>query len=517
MLNKYIPYQKITITFLFLLAFGMSLGKIFMSIASIGLAAAWLLEGGFKDKWNRSKELSHAPIILSGIFLVHVFWLFNTSDFSYAIHDIVLKLPLLSFPIVLGTVEFSKKILNWTILAFISGVLVSTLLSYGVYLEWIPSKRYTGDIRSISLFMSHIRLSLLVCMSIVFLVYFSFKNNYGLLYWIPILWLAYFLFLLSGTGMVILIGLIIYSIIVFVKRSHSTIIKWILALLGVAFIIFTGNYVREQYVEFASIKDTANFSNLESHTPDGEKYIHDVHDKRTDNGYYTWIYIAPDECAEYWNKVSDLPFNSMDSKGQPIKYTIYRYLTSLGLRKDKSGILALSQLDIANIENGKSSAVVMNAIDSRLQKIFFEFREMNYSSGWNGHSVAQRLLFASAGIDIFLDHWVVGVGTGDVPNAFTDKYIELDSPLDADHRLRAHNQLLTFLIAFGVVGFCMILFFWIYPIVKCSRKNVLYGAFLLIILLSFLSDNTLERQAGLTFFAFFNSFLLFHFSKKRTT
>ncbi|MDG2226927.1 MAG: hypothetical protein P8L20_04265 [Flavobacteriales bacterium] len=47
-----------------------------------------------------------------------------------------------------------------------------------------------------------------------------------------------------------------------------------------------------------------------------------------------------------------------------------------------------------------------------------------------------------------------------------------------------------------------------------AKDKYVIGAFLVISLLSFLGDDTLETQAGVTFFAFFNSFFLFHSSNK---
>lgn len=496
-----------------MLAVGFPMGKIFMSISSIGLAAAWLLEGKYSEKWEISKERFHAPLILSGIYFLHVLWLINTSDFSYAKHDLLLKLPLLSFPIVIGTIRISRINFKRIVLVFFIGVVLSTLISFGIYIEVFPTQRDLGDIRNISIFMSHIRLSLLICMAIVIGVYYGVKDNYG---WVLLLfsgWLVYFLVLLSGTGLVILVFLSIYGSFNLAKKSSLIQVKRIFQLVVVLLIIGVPAYVFVRYQAFYNVNDTANLANLDEFTPDGEKYIHDVDDLRTENGFYTWIYIAPNECEKYWNEKSLIKFDSLDALGQPIKYTLYRYLTSRGLRKDKNGILALEKEDIEKIESGHSTCEEKNPIDTRLNQIFFEFRELKYNSGYNGHSVVQRFLFAYTGFQIFLENKFTGVGTGDVPNAFKDKYIEMNSPLDDEHRLRSHNQFLTFLISFGMVGFFLFLFLWLYPIVKFSRNNYLLVAFLLIIILSFLSDNTLERQAGVTFFSFFTSLFLFHFPK----
>ena len=134
-----------------------------MSISSIILAAAWVLEGDYLAKWERIKKLSYAPLILAVGFLVHVIWLFNTTNYDYGFHDIVRKLPLLSFPIVIGSMPLlSKRIYELIIGVFIAGLLVSTLISFGAYLEFFTIKEDITDVRNISFFISHIRLSLLI-------------------------------------------------------------------------------------------------------------------------------------------------------------------------------------------------------------------------------------------------------------------------------------------------------------------------------------------------------------------
>ena len=137
-----------------------------MSISSIILAAAWVLEGDYLAKWERIKKLSYAPLVLALGFLVHLIWLLNTTNYDYAFHDIIRKLPLLSFPIVLGSIPvFSKRIFELVVSVFVAGLLISTLISYGAYLEFFPIKEDVTDVRNISFFISHIRLSLLICFS----------------------------------------------------------------------------------------------------------------------------------------------------------------------------------------------------------------------------------------------------------------------------------------------------------------------------------------------------------------
>ena len=489
-----------------------------MSLSSIILASAWVLEGKYLAKWERIKSLSYAPLILALGFLVHVIWLFNTTNFDYAFHDIVRKLPLLSFPIVIGSIPvLSKRTYQLIIVTFIAGLLVSTLLSFGAYLELFKIKEDIADVRNISFFISHIRLSLLICLAIVLLLYYFFKK--GIVYQASSiavsLWFCYFLYILSGTGLIVLSLIIAYSVIWILLVKSSIKVKIVSGIAGVGFIVFATFYILNSFADYSEIRDTADFQALETHTAEGELYIHDTKSLVTENGYYLWLYICPYEVEHTWNLRSDRKFDSFDNQGQPISATIYRYITSKGDRKDKQGVLELSDTEVVEIENGVTSCVKLSSINKRLHQVFFEFENKENGFSSNGHSITQRLNFSYTGTLIVKDNLWLGVGTGDVPDAFEAKYIEIDSRLTQENRKRGHNQLLTFIISFGIIGFIIWLISFVYPILKLSKDRFIYGAFLVIALVSFIGDDTLETQAGVTLFAFFNSLFLFHSLNKK--
>ena len=88
----------------------------------------------------------------------------------------------------------------------------------------------------------------------------------------------------------------------------------------------------------------------------------------------------------------------------------------------------------------------------------------------------------------------------------------MNSPLEKKFRLGAHNQYLTFAVTFGIAGFVWFLFSLFYPLrqlVQAKMFDYFYITFFVIALLSMLSEDTLETQAGVSFFAFFNCLLLF--------
>jgi O-antigen ligase len=86
--------------------------------------------------------------------------------------------------------------------------------------------------------------------------------------------------------------------------------------------------------------------------------------------------------------------------------------------------------------------------------------------------------------------------------------------------LNAHNQYLEVLLGTGLIGlliFVSILSFIIYLVFL--KRSLLFGLFILIIMMFFLFESILNRIAGVTFFSLFSFLLLYlddHYSQKST-
>jgi len=76
--------------------------------------------------------------------------------------------------------------------------------------------------------------------------------------------------------------------------------------------------------------------------------------------------------------------------------------------------------------------------------------------------------------------------------------------------LNAHNQFLEVLLENGLIGLVIFLGILGYMIfIAVSERNLVYGLFILMILIFFSFESALNRLAGITFFSLF-SFLLIH-------
>jgi hypothetical protein len=236
-----------------------------------------------------------------------------------------------------------------------------------------------------------------------------------------------------------------------------------------------------------------------------------VNEKFTENGHFYGLYQCEPELKKAWNTRSKVAYDSLDQKEQLVNLTLMRYLTSKNLSKDSAGVWQLSQQDINHIEKGIPNYKIpqMNPMESRAYQVYCEYQSFTEGYNSSGHSLTMRIHYWQAAMLIIKDHFFTGVGTGDVEDAFQAKYVEIDSPLELPWRHRAHNQFLTMMVAFGIFGVAYFLFWLFAPaFLKKGKLHPVYFAFLFILLISMLFEDTLETQAGLSFAVFFSSLFL---------
>jgi len=101
---------------------------------------------------------------------------------------------------------------------------------------------------------------------------------------------------------------------------------------------------------------------------------------------------------------------------------------------------------------------------------------------------------------------LIGYGTGDEIAMLRTEYIKRELYISYLERFNAHNQYLSFLIKSGIIGFCLFLF-GLYYYVKLSvvNKNFMYLSFLLLLIIGFYTENILDANKGILFFAIFNT------------
>lgn len=483
-----------------------------MSVGQFIIIGNWIIEFDFKRKLLKLKTSPIIWIVLA-LFLIHVVGLLWTSDFKYASKDITTKLPLLAFPIIIGTTK-KLRLVEWKLLLgiYVTTLFILTIASLGKYLSFWGAEVH--DKRELSIYISHIRYGLNLAFASILLLWYrplpSKALNILLAIWFALCLVLFQLF----TGLIIL-GVIVF-ILSIVKRKaifkNSRFIRLYFALctMILAFLSYQTLLV---YQDFNStIQLNYNQEDMSpSKTINGEVYSHEGSDQRKENGVYTRRYIARKEIKKEWKNASSLPFKNEEGIDNPIAQRLYRYMSSKGLKKDSLEFSSLSRDEITAIENGVANHYYFthNSLQNRLHKIFYEIREFRRTGNASGYSVAMRLEYWETGLAIFEKNMPFGVGTGDIKIAFQKEYELTNSKLDLVYRNRAHNQYITFLACFGMIGFLIILFSIYYPMFRLKSNPLLGMTFLLLMSLSFLTEDTLETQAGITLYASFYCLILF--------
>ena len=130
------------------------------------------------------------------------------------------------------------------------------------------------------------------------------------------------------------------------------------------------------------------------------------------------------------------------------------------------------------------------------------------TKGKDPKSTAQRILIWKSSFELIREHPLFGVGTGDVKDALMEKYKANNLTKILAEKLNAHNQYLQTFISIGVFGFMALVFMLVAPAVHAfQRKDFVYFLFLIIFAVNIGVESMLENQAGVIFYALFNSIL----------
>jgi hypothetical protein len=487
---------------------GLPLGRAIISISLFVILGAFLFDSLYRNdwaaKWTRFKNNRFA-VAITVIYLIHLLGLIYSSDMAYALKDLRIKLPLLFLPFIFSAMErVSKKERDLIILLHIAAVLISTLISYGTFV----SQSLPGDsARDFILFCSHIRLSLMMVMAI-FMSLYLVKGRSTALYILMIalsLWFIYYMIQIqAATGLGILLLCVCVYLFKSIIEGQYKYLKAGALLLTVA---AAGLYLGRAYADYYNVAPV-DWDNLDAQTALGNSYADLRQNKHVEHGDYIWKYYAPAELRDAWGTRSSI---NLKEEGQYVEGNLVRYLNAKKLRKDASGVAALSDQEIRYIEQGKSCPPEMEktGFDKRLQMLLFELSGYANGGDPSGNSLAQRFEYWRAGWGIVKNNPIYGVGTGDVPKAFELEYIKNLTKLKVENRARAHNQYLTMLLTFGILGFIVFIYCMFLPLTYPQvRADDTYLIFIVVIGLSFLTEDTLETQQGLSFYMFYSGVLL---------
>ncbi|MCB0819998.1 MAG: O-antigen ligase family protein [Bacteroidetes bacterium] len=505
------PYLHFT--GLLLMVAGLPFAKILMSLSQFFIGGNWILEGNFREKWQRLKSNPKAWMLM-GIFLMLLPGLLYSEDLPNAMKQLRINLPLFIFPFVLGSTQPLKK--SWyhlLIRLFILSVTLATIAcSVWGLSRWLNAE--FSDIRKISIFISHIRFALLISLAILLgfwiLLYkpYRFFKGERFLLLAAMIWMFAFLFILqsiSGIVIITVVSTVWIISLVLKKWSRRGIIAFTASL--ALLIAFVGFSAYKAYHDFFTPAEIYKHK-LPEKTALGNPYTHDL--TVIENGHYVYSFLNRRELVMARRKRSDYSIDSLDGKGNLTYATLVRFLNSKGLTKDDSGVNALTEKEIHYITKG-----IANVNYTGLWGVRMRFYQLLWELGYlkrgstegTGHTVVMKLEFLRNAVMIIGEHPILGVGIGDVKNTFIEHYERINSWLAPKWRMTCHNQYLYIGVAAGIPGMLLFLFLFFAPL--RGERYIPLLVFAAIAAISMLPEDTLTTQEGVSFVAFFYSFFLF--------
>ncbi|TNE55693.1 MAG: O-antigen ligase domain-containing protein [Bacteroidetes bacterium] len=502
MISNWIGYVRLHRVYLFLyatFAIGLPLNKIVLSLSGLLLFALFLIELQPSRDLKRIAGSKPTRILLLFL-LVHLLSFFWSDNSAYFLKDFQVKLPFYALPLVFMQHPIqSKKERDFIFYCFLGAV---TLCSVFNFIRFFGSELHLSeDVRHLSFFISHIRFGLMVLFSAVIATYL-FISKRGMLKWIGLVLLSWFLIYTWYSEVLsayLAVPVLICSALIFLFfRSFSRTKAWVLSSLTVLIPLIILGLTSYFLLKTPPLPTIGKSEQL---TREGNPYTHNLKSRYFINDHHVYSFICNAELDREWKKVSQIPIRDTNQYGYLHYFTLVQYMASKGLTKDAEGFQQLDSNDIQQILSGVSNVRIAEGKSiHRLESLRNEF----YDDDPNGKTLTQRWEYLKTGWRIFLKHPMLGVGSGDLADSFQQQYEHDQSRLSPNNQLRAHNQGLTYLISFGIIGGILFLLWLVFNFqVLNEQKNLLGMLFLILMSFSFLSEDTLETQMGVSLFSFF--------------
>lgn len=464
------------------------------------LCLNWLLEGRWAEKWQMLKQSRPLHLYIAMFFLMALAMLW-TENIGAGMEILQVSLPLLLVPLVILTTKpVTGKAIHSVLFVYITTLFVVSVIAL-VRLLTIPDLPYRDAVP----YISHIRFALNCCMAIFILVANGPSTSKGhrlhlCLRLLLVVWFLVFLTLIrSYTAVAVLLTVSLFATLVYYRRW------WTVAL----WLLVVGSGIAVVGIEVKSYYNMCPLATepLRPLTANGRPYDH-ARDGVIENGNYVNNYVCSPEMRTAWEQRSQLPYDSLLVDGYSVEPILIRYLNAMGLTKDSAGVAAMTDAQIAAVEQGIANPVYNegNTLRKMVYVMLFEREHYVHTRAVKGFTILQRFELWNATEQVIAEHPWFGVGTGDAVDAMHAQLEASQSELAGTGK-RSHSQYLTFITMFGLVGFAVLLFFFLRAV---WRKHGTYVPLLFVwtvtVLISFITEDTLDTLAGILFCTWFLAF-----------
>lgn len=495
--NEYVDFAIILLALA-----GMVFSHALMSFALAFMGLRTLFADKQRLKQSR-KDVLWVSLSYFVLILVGILWSENKAE---ALQQLNKNLPFLIVPLYFFSISLpNKKQLHSLAFAFVAMLIASSAIT-------LSRLAFFGfdDVRNALPFGSHIRFSLFVCCAIAFIGIYVANHRKQLSKSsriVAMLCLIYFVayLVLSGslTGIAVLILILLPASLIFIRRHFSktffciTIAFICISVSGLAFYVF--KCAEDYFVPKEQLCEDCFIEN--------GYYCYGIDEKKRENENREMA----KGMQQHLGISADSLFHDKEYRYSYLDIAI-RYFNSKGLKRNVENWNLLSDKDKENIRNGIPNYVYAsgNPFKVRLYKTFFELESYRKKGKIKGSSIVQKLELWHKSILLSKDdcNILCGVGTGDLKDELERKLCQTESQM-ADSGLKPHNQYLSTLVTFGLIGFMVFCLWLIYPALASGAfKDSYYLCFFAIMAISMLSEDSLDNQQGIMFFCVLNSLLI---------
>jgi len=449
-MKEIINSEKIFFFLLIICSFGIGLQSDIYKYAIIALLLQWLLSLDFSNKFQKLKQNKFA-LLLIFFYVFYAISFFWSDNISIALTDLLLKIPILLFPLILASSQpLNKHQINKILLVFcISSLFVNFYALGNACLNYLE----TADIRKfvywhLSINMHSAYQAMFTCFSIVLIIYLNLKdkfvNNWAMYCYV---FFQMILILLLSSRMQILIMVVLipfYFIVKYYKTKKLYLgIIYTVAIFSFAYLLI------------------AQSSPLNYRYTKTVKYVNDIggDNNNSDPRQFIWA-EGLKVIKENWL----FGVGSGDAKAKLI---------------EKFSAQILEKPFLNRIIDSTSVAFKGN---KKLMATIYE------TSKKNRISLAEQIII-SANKKL------------EAKNYRYNRFIQ--------RAFNYHNQYLQSFAAIGLFGVILLLILLVIPGVQfLIKKKYLEVVFLFIVGSCFLTESMFERQAGVAFISFFYTLLI---------
>jgi len=153
-----------------------------------------------------------------------------------------------------------------------------------------------------------------------------------------------------------------------------------------------------------------------------------------------------------------------------------------------------------------ASIIVIKKVGPQEEYFSYDMKIVPPDQGWN--SINLRLAKWDVAIQAIKDHWITGVGTGDLKSTLDEYYLGNGFEFAYLEHFNTHNQFLQTFLTIGILGFLVLISLFIFGIyTSLKNRDLVLFIFLILFGLFSISESTLATNKGIVAFSFFMSFL----------